>query len=582
MNPALWFLLTRTLRNSVLFRLKRLRQPKYAISAVLGIAYFYLYFYRFLFRGDFESHRQAIPPIDLGITSDITLNLGALALLAFTLLLAWIMPAARTALTFTEAEIAYLMPAPLSRPTLIRYKLLKSQLGLLLLAIMMTLFTGRFARDGHAWLHAGGWWVVFATLQLHRLGASFVLTRLIDRGLSNARRRLFVLAGMAAVVGLLFAWRQSAPARPDLHTIFTGGRLGAYLGELATTGPAPWLLLPFRLIIAPYFAADPLAFLRALAPALGIMALHYLWVTRADVAFEEASVELSQKRAAFLAARRGGDMRLTTAPRRKKTAIFTLRPQGLAPIAFLWKSWIQAGGRKTLRLGVLATVALVAAALVAPRFTSVNSLAFLPGLAAYVAGMVTFFLSPQLTGQMMRRELNAADWLKTLPVPGWQLILGQLTGPACSAAAVQIAALAVIWASSSATAELTHTALRFAPVVFASALLFLPAFNLVNSLVPTGVMLLFPGWFKPGEQRGIEATGLGLLMLLSQFLILALALIGPAIGFVAVGFGVKMIAPLWLAGLAGGITAAIALALEGALGILLLGHVFDRFDASQE
>ena len=582
MNRALWFLLTRSLWNAVVFRFKRLRQPKYAIGALLGCAYFYFYFYRFLFRGDFDRHRAELPPVDLGMTPDLVLNVGAFALLVVTLAVAWLLPASRTALGFTEAEIAWLLPAPLSRRALIRFKLLKSQLGLLLLAFFMTLFTGRFARDGHAWLHTGGWWVVFATLQLHRLGASFTLTRLMDRGLSNARRRLLVLAAMAVVVAALLAWRQSAPERPELASLFQAGQLGPYLHDLATTGPAPWLLAPFRFVVQPWFARDATAFTLALGPALVIMALHYLWVMRADVSFEEASIALSQKRAAFLAARRGGDMRLSLAPRQKNAAVFTLKPTGWAPVAFVWKAWIQAGGRTTLRRGSIITALLLGAAVALQNIPNVNGFAFVPGLLGFIACVSVFFAAPQAAAQMMRRELNAADWLKTVPVPGWQIVLGQLFGPACSGAAVQAAGLALIWASGFAATHLPREVLNFAPVAFAAALLILPAFNVVTSLVPTGVMLLFPGWFKPGEQRGIEATGLGLLMVFGQLFFIALALISPALAFAAVGFGVQLITAKWLAALAGAAVAAVILALEAWLGVLALGGVFDRYDASQE
>ena len=43
-------------------------------------------------------------------------------------------------------------------------------------------------------------------------------------------------------------------------------------------------------------------------PALGILVLHYLWVIRAKVAFEEASLTLAQRRAEHLASVRQGQL----------------------------------------------------------------------------------------------------------------------------------------------------------------------------------------------------------------------------------------------------------------------------------
>jgi hypothetical protein len=570
------------LRNAFVFRLKRLRQPKYAMGALFGLAYFYFYFYRFLGGGGMNAHQRPLPGLQLGITPDLTLNLAALVLLVVTVAFAWLLPASRAALGFTEAELAWLLPAPLSRPALIRFKLLKSQIGLLLLAFFMTLLTGRFARDGHAWLHAGAWWVVFATLQLHRLGASFVLTRLMDRGLSHARRRLFVLAVMAGAVAVLLAWRQSAPQRPDLTTVFTNGHAGPYLRELVNSGPAPWLLAPFRWVVAPWFANDAFTFLAALCPALVIIALHYVWVIRSDVSFEEASIELSQKRAAFLAARRSGELRLSFAPRRKGTAVFALRPTGWAPVAFIWKSWIQAGGKVMLRRGLAIAALLIGIALILPLVPHGKPFAFLPGLAGFIACISVLFAAPQATAQMMRRELNGADWLKSVPVRGWEFVLGQLAGSSCCAAAIQVAGLVVIWTSGFAAADVPPAALRFAPVACLCAVFVLPAFNVLMSIVPTGVMLIFPGWFKPGEQRGIEATGLAMIMLLGQLIFMALALVAPALAFGGLMFALHFVAAEWFAILAGALCAAVVLVLEGGLGILVLGGVFDRFDASRE
>ena len=74
-------------------------------------------------------------------------SVGALALFII-LLLAWIIPHQRAALTFTEAEVAFLFPAPISRRTLIHFKLLRSQTAILFTTLLLTLVTNRLG--GHA------------------------------------------------------------------------------------------------------------------------------------------------------------------------------------------------------------------------------------------------------------------------------------------------------------------------------------------------------------------------------------------------------------------------------------------------
>ena len=67
---------------------------------------------------------------------------------------AWIFPHKRTALIFSEAEIAFLFPAPVGRRALIHFKLLRSQIAILFTVLLLTLVTGRFFAGHQAWLFA--------------------------------------------------------------------------------------------------------------------------------------------------------------------------------------------------------------------------------------------------------------------------------------------------------------------------------------------------------------------------------------------------------------------------------------------
>lgn len=576
-NSPLFFLLSRSLANAVLVRVKRLRQPKYFAGALFGAAYFYFYFYRFMYARS-AGRPTGASPLQLGLTPATTMNLAALGLFLGVILFAWVLPASRAALAFTEAEIAWLLPAPFTRSQLIGYKLLKSQLGLLLMAVLLTLLSGRL---GVAWIRTLGWWIVFATIQLHRLGASFVLTRLIDRGLSNTRRRLAVIAVAGGLVALLVLWRQRAPEAPELSALLTQGALGPWLHDLVAVGPAPWLLAPFRLVVQPWFAHDGQEFLVALGPALAVMTANYLWVIRSDVAFEEASIMLSEKRAARIAARRSGDGRVFLRARGMRTPIFRLRPTGSAVPAFVWKAWIRAGGRRSLYIGGAVSLALIALASVPAVTGHAKPVGFGCGLLGFITICALLLVGPPETAQAVRGELQGADILKTVPVRGWQVILGQLIGPSIRCAAIEWVGLLLMMVGGFA---FTAGALRMSvlPVVAGAAALLLPPFNVVASLVPTGAMLLFPGWFKPGEMRGIEGSGMALLMVFMQIAFLGLAMVFPALGATGVFFLVQLIAPRAAAIIAGVLTGAALLALEAWLGALVLGGVFERLDASEQ
>jgi len=62
---------------------------------------------------------------------------GAL-LLGVIVLFAWLVPGERAALTFTEAEVAFLFPAPVTRRTLVHFKLVRSQLRIFFSALLLT------------------------------------------------------------------------------------------------------------------------------------------------------------------------------------------------------------------------------------------------------------------------------------------------------------------------------------------------------------------------------------------------------------------------------------------------------------
>ena len=201
MNSALFYLQYHSIKNRTVMRVKRLKQPKYLLGAVVGGLYFYWYFFRTLFGTSTRGRPLALlaSPDNQALFESI----GALILLTI-LLLAWIIPHQRAALTFTEAEVAFLFPAPISRRTLIHFKLLRSQIAILFTTLLLTLVTNRLG--GHAWIRGAGAWLILSTVNLHLLGSSFALTRLLDRGISTWQRRLGILALVLGLIGVVVVW----------------------------------------------------------------------------------------------------------------------------------------------------------------------------------------------------------------------------------------------------------------------------------------------------------------------------------------------------------------------------------------
>src|SRR5690348_7530241 len=170
MISALLYLQYHTVRNRLVSRFKRLKRPKYFIGAIVGGLYFYFYFFRYLFRGYATGGPPGANLAFPGEYLQLIESFGAL-LLFVIILLAWIVPHERAALTFTEAEVAFLFPAPVTRRTLIHFKLMRSQLRILFSVLFLTLISRRLG--GNALIHALGWWLILSTLNLHFLGSSF-------------------------------------------------------------------------------------------------------------------------------------------------------------------------------------------------------------------------------------------------------------------------------------------------------------------------------------------------------------------------------------------------------------------------
>ena len=580
---ALGYLVTRSFVNGVLFRLRRLRQPKYLLGAILGAAYFYFYFGRFL----------AVSRMPLGAGSGPAsphgLEIGAAILFVATIVLSWILPASRAAIAFTEAEIAFLFPAPITRRTLVIMRLVKSQFALLLFSAFMTLLSGRFHLGSEVWMRIGGWWVIMNTLNMHRLGASFALQRLRERGMADGKRRVLVVLVLVAFVALVEFMRRSLPPPPDLATALRGGgEITNYIVQLLHTGPLRYVLAPFKLIVAPNFAHEGVTFLRALLPAFGIMALHFIWVVRADVSFEDASIEAAKKRAAFLAARGRGELRARGKSDKARTPLWRLRPTGFAPIAFIWKSLLKSGGRRTLGRWAAFFAVLAAGAFALGRVEDLTKplvvTAFIIGGGCYIALLISFVMIGQLSAAQLRQGIATMDLLKTYPIPGWQIALGELAGPVLLGSLMQWCSLGIGLMLLSIAPPL-HPHLGTITAIAGGIALLLPIFNLSTAILPCAGALLYPGWFRPQESTGpgIENTGMKLILGIAQLLAVVVAMI-PVVFFGAVAFFAVAkftTATEWPALAAGG-TALLILAMETGLGIAWLGSLYDEFDVSSE
>ena len=578
MIAALFYLQWQSFRNRLVSRFKRLKQPKYLFGAIVGGFYLYWYFYRYLF-GGFAGGRRAVVNFSISPEHLLLFELGGALALFVIVLLAWLIPHERAALTFTEAEVAFLFPAPITRRNLIHYKLIRSQMRILFSVVILTLFSRRFG--GNPLIHGLGWWLILSTLNLHFLGSSFTRTLLLNRGISNWRRRLLVLGLAGVMVASVWFWaKKSLPAFSSAD-IANFDSILDYAQRLLTSGPALYLLFPFRLVVRPFLAPDAMIFFSAILPALLIFLLHYLWVIYSDVAFEEASVEASQKLATRIAAVRAGNWQAAGKKQTAKNAWFKLAPTGPLPTALLWKNLIGVGQVFSPRLWIMLITIIVVLGFSLGNTGHNQNLSSVAAVIIAIALGYSLLLGPQLLRLDFRHDLPRADILKTFPLRGWQIALGEILAPVTVLVAFQWLLLLV------GTGLLIYlpgkqTALFLA--IAAGAAVLLPVLDVLLLLIPNAAVLLFPSWIQTGKDstRGVEATGQRLIFALGQMLALLLALVPAAAAFAGVFFLLQLaLAPAAAVPFAA-LAAAIIVAVEAGFGVMLLGKLFERFDVTEE
>lgn len=581
---ALVYLQATTIFNSIRQRIRRLRQPKYLFGALAGAAYLYFFVFHRMFQGGADGHGPGITGLPPEMTQ-LMAAIGGLVLLVIVVL-AWLLPSDRAALRFSEAEVAFLFPAPLSRVSLIQFSLLRSQLAIFFSAFLMSLLLRRGGSMGSSALQqAFGIWLMLAILKLHFLGASFVRERLLDLGVRPLLRRVVVGGLVLLVAAGCWWWIRGHIPLPRQADIEDGHALANYVGSILDAPPVSWVLAPFKATVTPLFAIGGDAFLRALLPALGLLFAHYLWVVRSNVSFEEASIDRARQRAERRTATGAGKQPFQRGPAKPRSAPFQLAPVGFPPVAFLWKGLIGAGPMWRLRTWLIACAIIVLGGRWLAADPALRPLLKILGGLAAMACVWLFLAGPMFVQRGLRQTLDHLDVLKASPLRGWQIVLGELLTPIAIITFAQWLLLVAGLVSLSGRTD--SGGMLAAANVYSSAVgiaLIAPPLCGLMLCVPFAGLLYFPAWADSpgGRGGGIEVMGQRMIFFGAYLVTLALALI-PA---VLVG-GLVFLLVNWLGNLpsallSGALVAGLVLAAEMATTVWWLGMRVDRFDVSQE
>jgi ABC-2 type transport system permease protein len=583
---ALWYLRTTSIVGRIKSRLKRLKQPKYLAGAAVGAVYFYFVFFRRTHAPRFWGQPESPGAPGGALPADLLPVFGEIGALILFLLLAlnWFVPR-QAALAFSESEIAFLFPAPVSRRMLVNYRLLGAQIGIFFTALIFTLVSGRGRGFGeHTWYQFIGWWLVLALINLHFTGTAFFWSRLLNRSMTTVRQRIITLGAGAAVVLALVVWIALSVRLPTSSDFSSAADATRYVTDVFHAGPVPWLLALPKLAVAPYFATGLKEFALAVIPALILLAIHYFWVVHTEVSFEEASIARAEKRAARRRASQQGDWRGNVAVAKARTPAFALGSLGRPEIAILWKNLLATSAFFRPRPIVVLTVILVGATSWLSRQPELAPLRVALSVVGLVFLIMTVLLGPQFVRQDLRTDLANSEILKTYPLRGWQIVLGEVLTPVAILSVVFWLALLTVYLSLP-----SDSLARIPPGLRSEAALGLallaPPFIAIQVLMPNAAAVLFPAWVQATRdqtERGIEVLGQRLIFVASQLLVTALVILPALLVGALVLFLLTLIAGVAVGAAVAVIAMAVLLAFEAWLGIRWLGNRFEALDISSE
>lgn len=587
------FLLGRSMRNRFVRRLARLREPRYLIPTVVSLGWIGFWMSRAFTRGHVRMGTFSWAEGPGGLREGLVL-LGSIVIFLYIALL-WLLPSKQAALEFSPAEVHFLFPAPVTRKQIVHYKLLRAQIGILFGASIAAFFWSARMLSVDGLSRLAGFWLMFATFQLHSIGAGFVRNGLIEQGITGLRRRILplvivVLFIVGAVMGTLSAWPLIVDASRGVVQAdgdISGKRLGAFLEVIAHVGTSGLLgavLWPFQILPRLVLSVTPAEFARWFLIGFALLLAHYLWVIRSDTAFEEASLELSQKIAARRARTGRSGRRAARIITGARAFPWKLSPTGRPEVAIVWKNLISISRVIPVRALIGLTAFLIAIIGWTVGLSSAGTAigAVVVVLLAQVAGVAALF-GPLFMRNDLREDLFRIDQIKPLPITGHALVWGEVLAPWAVLTLIELVAMSVGMGTLllSGVRNVGRLNLPWLMAIGTAAMFVLPALTLASVALQNALVLIFPAWVSLGTSRarGFEASGQRILTLFGTLIVNGVVALPAAISGAAVTFllaGVMGSASLVL----GGVVTAAWIVVEVWFGCRLLGRLFDRLDPS--
>lgn len=590
------------LKGRVVRSIRLLRQPKYLVGFIVGVGWMGLWVGRPLLKWKLNLHSVSGSP--LGMESIAAIHRCAALFVTLALPFPWLLPWGRLGLPFRESELTMLLQAPLTRRQVIQYGLLKSEVGVLLSALILPLFVG-LGGPGARLLMGCGTWMLFEFWHLNGKWRALFNLRQTEIPAALARtRRLMLTIGLVGFYAVLL-WA----LKPFLTEVGAALRGPDYRRVAASLTAVTWppflkaLLTPCWWLIAPMFAGGGTAFVVAAVPVLLAIAVQREIVLRSKARFEESALE----RATEVEASKSPTQRFAkVSSRARLKRPFELDQRGPPEAALVWKNTMRVSRARWAGIASGGLALLLAIALL-PAILRLHDVTF--GVLALLGG-VPMIILPLLAGMTwnndLRAELAHIELVRTWPVSARRFVLAQVLSPAILSFVASSFGAGVVLTSlfgsrlrealtgQRSTLVLLPRAGEFLGVrtglatvlVFASFLPMAAAVSFFSSALQNIATLFIPAWMAHSADRRRGVAALGQRMLFSAALGLALLLasvpsallVGAAVGL-QWWIGIPWSAwtfPLW------GILAAAPLLAGGWLLVQVGGRLWERLDPSQE
>ena len=531
MVGASLYIIRCTAKNRLMVRLRRLREPRYLIGAVVGVAYFYFSFFaRFRAQSASAARRRARgaavnPFAAIAASGPAIAGLGLMIVTA----LAWLIPFDSGLLEFSTAEVQFLFPAPVPRRSLLIHRLLRSQLGMLFGALIAGLVTPSVSAYARLRLSLGVW-LLLCTGKIFFTGVSLARARLAD-GDANARRvaRLplaAILGALAIVGGALYQRLMASP--------LTGPRdFFERVAEVSSSGAPRVLMWPFVALVRPMFTAGVGPFAVSLAGALIVLVAVTVWVLQSDATFEDAARQVAEAK--------DQQPKGKSARYRARTVAWTLGTSGRPEMAFVWKAAMQTFRVVDVRLLARLVAVLFALSVVAVSVGQRNGLLGAFAMFALTGAGFAMLLAPQAIRIDMRQDLQHLELLKTWPVRAADVVRGELLWPGALITALAWTLIAFATILSGGLFARWGTPLRVS--IGVSVAVLAPGLAFAQLAIQNGMALLFPAWVTLGSQRarGFDAMGQRIITLAGSWLALLVMALPGAVGGGIVWFVLRLL-----------------------------------------